>query len=134
MTCVVAPLVELIMRLVFAYCRRHWPALLAIAYMAWQMSQNDFRESVIAWICVGAGVLGIALNLLVILVNGGMPAAVAEDEIPEESKPHYRPVSEKTRLAFLSDWIPLGNLMHSPGDVLLLLAVVVMLLRSTVRW
>jgi Family of unknown function (DUF5317) len=122
------------MRVVFAYCRRHLPALLAVAYMAWRMSQVDFRESVIAWICVGAVVLGMALNLLVILANGGMPAAVAEDEIPEESKPHYRPVSEKTKLALLSDWIPLGNLMISPGDVLLLLAVVVMLLRSTARW
>lgn len=122
------------MRIVLAYFRRHWPALLAVAYMAWRISQDGFRESVIAWICVGAGALGIALNLLVILLNGGMPAAVAEDEIPEESKPHYRPVSEKTRLALLSDWIPLGTLMISPGDVVLLLAVVVMLVRSTVRW
>jgi Family of unknown function (DUF5317) len=126
--------VELIMRVLFAYFRRHWPALLAVTYMAGRMSRSEDRESVIAWICVGAGVLGMALNLLVILVNGGMPAAVAEDEIPEISKPHYRPVSENTKFAVLSDWIPLGNLLISPGDVLLLLAVTVILLRSAAGW
>jgi len=72
----------------------------------------------------------IALNLIVILANGGMPAAVREDDIPDEAKPHYRPVGDATRLAFLSDWIPVGNLMISPGDVLLLFAVILLLIRS----
>jgi hypothetical protein len=121
--------VEHVMRPVLPFFRRHWPAILAIAYLTWRMSREGIRD-VTMWISAGLAVLGIVLNLVVILANGGMPAAVREDEIPDEEKPHYHPIGDTTRLAFFSDWIPVGNLMISPGDVLLLIAVVLLLVRS----
>jgi Family of unknown function (DUF5317) len=75
------------------------------------------------WIAAGFAVVGLVMNLVVNLVNGGMPAQVTQDQIPDEARPHYQPISETTRLAWLSDWIPVGNLLMSPGDVALLIAV-----------
>lgn len=61
--------------------------------------------------------LGILLNLLVVLANGGMPAATSEELIPDDLKPHYRAIDASTRLRWLADWIPIGNRLFSPGDL-----------------
>ena len=72
----------------------------------------------------------MALNLIVIWMNGKMPAAVTPEEIAEEDQADYRPIDESTRLWVLSDWIPLGSWMISPGDVLLFIAAGILLLRA----
>ena len=75
------------------------------------------------WLAGGFAIVGMAMNLVVILVNGGMPAQVTVDDIPDEQRSHYHPISPTTHVAWLSDWIPVGSLLISPGDVSLLVAV-----------
>ena len=119
---------------ILTYCRRHWPAILAMAYMVWRASREDVRQNVLTWSCVTLGAVGIAMNLLVILANGGMPVKLAADEdIPEEDRPNYKPIDSSTRLAFLADWIAVGNLMISPGDVLLVIGATVLVLSAILR-
>lgn len=103
--------------------RRHWPAILAIAFLGVRASRVGFYEDPAASIFLGLATLGMTMNLTVILVNGGMPARVTADDISPEEKPHYHPLAPSTRLAFLADWIPFGNYLISPGDILIVIAV-----------
>jgi len=123
--------VEAMARLLI-YFRRHWQALLVLVVFMWQLRRGDSNFNVAMWIAVGFAVAGMAMNLVVILVNRGMPAQVNLDAIPDADRPHYHPISQTTRLALLSDWIPLGNLLISPGDVALLVSVAILLVASLV--
>ena len=66
---------------------------------------------------------GGALNLLVIVANGGrMPADVRgrpsyDGYIPSPDYPGYVPMTGRTRLRFLGDWIGVGRRLFSPGDL-----------------
>jgi hypothetical protein len=61
-------------------------------------------------------VIGVGANTLVIAVNGGrMPAQT--DEIPSSHENDYKIMGRATRMAFLGDWISIGNWLISPGDV-----------------
>jgi hypothetical protein len=67
--------------------------------------------------------VGFLLNVLVIAANDGlMPVAAQWDEIPESSRDRCKPIDQGTRLRLLADWIPLGSLLISPGDVLVVVA------------
>lgn len=105
------------------YARRHWQAGLVLVLCLWRLSRGDDRADGSMWLAVGLAAIGLALNLVVILANGGMPARIAVDEISDADRPHYHPIGPTTRLAWLSDWIPVGSLLISPGDVALLVAV-----------
>ncbi|HJZ91263.1 MAG TPA: DUF5317 family protein [Gemmataceae bacterium] len=77
-----------------------------------------------AWPClVLAGLigLGLSLNATAIALNDGfMPArAVA---IPPGCELKYRPMDAQTRVRLLGDWLPVGRLLVSPGDVCLVAA------------
>ncbi|MBA3313529.1 MAG: DUF5317 domain-containing protein [Planctomycetota bacterium] len=75
------------------------------------------------WFLLGSMVLlgiGFLLNLLVIVANGGaMPFAGTRDDMDPSDQGLYKPIDEGARLVVLSDWIPLGSRLISPGDVLL---------------
>lgn len=67
---------------------------------------------------------GAALNLLVVSLNGGMPldpgtVAAAGAGTPRSAL--YVPLTERTVLPLLADWIPIGvyRSVYSPGDFLL---------------
>ena len=66
---------------------------------------------------------GAALNLLVIIANDGrMPADVRgrpsyDGYIPSPEYPGYVPMTRRTRLRFLGDWIGVGRSLYSPGDL-----------------
>ena len=98
--------------------------------MVWRLGREGFHENAVLWICTGLSALGIGLNLIVIFLNGGMPVALAPEEIDEEDRPYYHSIRESTRLRFLSDWIPVGDSMISPGDVLLWIAAGILVLRA----
>lgn len=118
------------MSLLLRYSRHHWPALLVLGLMVWRLGRESLDENAVLWICTGLSALGIALNLIVIYSNGGMPAAVSPEDIDEEDRPYYHPIHESTRLRLLSDWIPWGDWMISPGDVLLWTALAILVLRA----
>ena len=104
---------------------RSWPAMLvatAIACRALYQSADQGWFSR-AYMCVSFA--GLLMNVAVVALNGGMPARLhADEEIPDEVRPNYKPMDARTRCPFLGDWIPLGGWRISPGDVLLGLAVV----------
>lgn len=114
------------------FVRRHWQAVLALCFFTWRLWRGEFSSRPAMWVAVGLAVVGLTMNLVVILINRGMPARVSHDEISEDEKLHYHPISQSTRLAVLSDWIPLGNLLISPGDIVLFVAVAILLLDAVV--
>jgi uncharacterized protein DUF5317 len=73
--------------------------------------------------------VGAAMNLAVVLANGGMPvsrdalgrAGLEDPFISGRSPVVHRPAGDDTRLRFLGDVIPLPPVTHvfSPGDVVL---------------
>uniref|UniRef100_A0A7C2NYL0 Uncharacterized protein n=1 Tax=Schlesneria paludicola TaxID=360056 RepID=A0A7C2NYL0_9PLAN len=112
------------------YTRRHWQALLVVLFLLWRMWRDGLQSGPALWLAAGLIVLGMALNLLVIFVNDGMPARVSAEEIGDDERLHYHPLSESTRLAVLSDWIPVGSLLVSPGDILLFVAAAILVLQT----
>ena len=110
------------------YLRRHWQALLVLTYFAWMQWREGFSSQIGMWIAAGLAIVGMAMNLVVNIANGGMPAAVKPEEIPDSEQPHYHAIGQSTRLGFLSDWIPVGTLLMSPGDILLVIAVAILLI------
>ena len=111
--------------------RRHGQALAVLIFLTWHLWRDGVSSRM--WTAVGFSVIGLAMNLLVMLVNGGMPARVEPDQIPDEERPNYHPITPSTRFAWLSDWIPVGNLLISPGDIILFLAVGILLFGSLIR-
>ena len=72
---------------------------------------------------VGLTVAGGLLNLIVKLVNRGrMPVALELRSYPDLQL-NYVTMSTKTRLNFLGDWIRVGRVYASPGDVCVDLAI-----------
>ena len=61
--------------------------------------------------------VGVFMNVVVILANGGMPVAMSLDQIPEEQRSSYLPIDARTRFRILADWIDVGWAYYSPGDV-----------------
>lgn len=112
--------------------RWHWQALFVSLFFMWRLWRGDFESNLAMWIVVGLVVVGMVMDLTVILINRGMPAGVTPEEIPEDERPHYHPISQSNRLAILSDWIPVGNLLISHGDIVLFIAVAILLVDATV--
>jgi hypothetical protein len=79
-----SPFEDSSLSLLFQYGHRHWPALLVLGLMIWRIGREGFRENIVLGICIGLAALGIAMNLVVILINGKMPAALSQEEIGEE--------------------------------------------------
>jgi hypothetical protein len=107
-------------------------ALMVLAFLAWRLWRGDLSSNRAMWIAVVLAVIGLAMNLAVILINWGMPVRVTPEEIPEEKRPYYHSINPSTRLALLSDWIPLGNLLISPGDIVMFFAAALLLLEPFV--
>ncbi len=110
-----------------SYVGRHWQALLVVAFLTWRTWRGEFRSQPAMWVAVGFVVVGMLMNLVVMLLNRGMPVRATPEEISEEERADYHPISRSTRLAILSDWIPLGSLMMSPGDIVLFAGVAILL-------
>lgn len=120
-----------------------WLILLSFLFLLLVIVANKDRKGM--WL---AG-LGVAMNFVVIAVNGGMPvlegaAVVAsgfESGLSVMSGMKHVPLDESTRLAFLADVIPLrlagqGQVL-SLGDVFLAVGIGRFLeaeLRRPVRW
>ena len=114
-----------------------WPAIVAIGPVSGILSTGVVLAVVVRngvgplrWAC-GLAATGIALNLAVIVANGGwMPRADALAPRPVDrgalggAVTNTAPMAPETRLAWLGDsipepaWLPMANLV-SPGDVLL---------------
>ena len=89
---------------------------------------------------VSVAALGIGLNLLVVLLNGGMPVVPASPSdlrdvvaAVRESGGFYVLADQRTMLAVLGDVLPAGGGMASVGDVLLVLGVAVFMIRVMVE-
>jgi hypothetical protein len=81
--------------------------------------------------------LGVGLNLLVVLLNGGMPVVAANVNELESvgsavaaSQGFYTLADQRTVLPVLGDVLPAANGMASIGDVLLVLGVVVFVVNA----
>lgn len=110
----------------FALLLRKWPVVLVLTVALLHRRERD--EAALLWFAI-AGV-GVLMNVVVIWLNGGMPAKVALDEIPEADRDAYHPLDGRTRLPFLADWIPMCTLLISPGDILVTIAAVALLLKA----
>lgn len=87
-------------------------ASLALILLAWRSASFPGVALVAA---------GVAANVLVVLINGGMPVAAA---IPEGA--FYHAIGPADRLVFLADVVPApGRLMLSVGDILMMLGLLV---------
>jgi hypothetical protein len=73
------------------------------------------------------------MNLVVVLANGAMPVATTADQITDDERPSYRPIDQSTRLRWLADWIDVGWAYFSPGDFLLIVAALGIVVRSLVQ-
>lgn len=112
---------------------KRWWYLFILAYFWFQMrrivSEQAWDELAFFLLIV----LGMALNFIVILLNGGMPASANLDDLPDEQRNRYRPMDETTRLSRLGDWIPVGGMLISPGDILLVLGAVGLIVLMALR-
>ncbi len=83
---------------------------------------------------VGVGVL---LNLLVVLANGGMPVDASAATLGALDSDFYHAASSATHLLWLGDVLRLpllgGDLLLSAGDVLLLLGVEVAIIEAVLQ-
>ena len=109
---------------------RSWPAMLVLAFMTWRALRQAASDGWFEYACLSASCLGAALNILVVALNGGMPARATLDEIPDEARPMYHAIDKQSRCSWLADWIPIGTWLISPGDVLLAIGVVSMIGRE----
>jgi hypothetical protein len=90
---------------------------------------NNFRYSpYFKWLLFGllALYVGILSNLIVVRLNGGMPFSGTEGDIGgpvliTSMNKVYIPISEATRLSFLSDVFVFGDRLFSIGDFLMFL-------------
>lgn len=112
---------------------KRWWYLLILAFFWFQMmhivSQQEWDQLAFFLLIV----LGIALNVIVILLNGGMPVSANLDEFPEEQRKRFSAMDETTRLAWLGDWIPVGRLLISPGDIFLVVGAVGLIVLIALR-
>ena len=65
------------------FVRRHWQAVLALCFFTWRLWRGEFSSRPAMWVAVGLAVVGLTMNLVVILINRGMPARVSHDEISD---------------------------------------------------
>lgn len=105
-----------------------WGALLLVLLVVLWRPQMGAE----LWACG----LGLAANLLVIIVNGHMPVVASAVLPPEEVSAaitrfggFYRVAGPDTRLVWLGDIIPLGPGLASIGDVVLALGVAAYIVR-----
>jgi len=93
----------------------------------------DWRQPGVWVVCVG-----LALNLLVVLLNGGMPIALNLETLTGDAAvtiartlSFYQVAGPETSMAMLGDVVPLSvgayRVLVSPGDVLLAIGVAVFL-------
>lgn len=73
------------------------------------------------------------MNGLVILLNGGMPAATTCEEISAEDRDLHHPIDEQTRQRWLVDWTDVGWAWCSPGDFVIGAAAAGFILRTVYR-
>ncbi len=109
--------------------KKHWPAVVVLGLgLARNLHSENPSYVEITCICLaGAGVL---MNLLVILLNGGMPVATSAEQISDDQRPHYKPIDARTRLPSLADWIDVGCAYYSPGDILIDCGAIGLIFRS----
>jgi len=90
-------------------------------------------------LAVGLGIIGVGtlMNLLVVLLNGGMPVASSHPGLAialSSSGGFYVHEGQGTLLAWMGDVVELGLagrvLILSPGDVLLLVGVAVVIIEA----
>ncbi len=85
------------------------------------------------WPGLGVAAVGVALNAVVVLSNGGMPAG-GSDYFDAGALSRalavgfYEPITKATHVAWLGDVIPAGTGLASLGDILLVVGVAVFLL------
>lgn len=72
--------------------------------------------------------LGLAANLLVVLINGGMPVTTVAGATWRPSGDFYHAATSADMLVWLGDALPAGDYMLSAGDVLLVLGAFVYVL------
>jgi len=107
----------------------HW--LLPLGMLLWFGYSYMSRGWATHWIgIIGCliGFLGAAMNAVAVVLNKGkMP--VRTNEVPNcKIHPHsHTLMHQKTRLRFLCDWIDLGRIILSPGDVCLYIGLIIML-------
>lgn len=115
--------------MIFWTMRKHWPAVIVLVLGLVRNLRGE-QSSSLELVCISVAGAGVLMNLLVILLNGGMPVACAADQITEEELPHYRPIDPQTRLPFLADWIDVGWAFFSPGDFLICAGAAGLILRA----
>src|SRR5438445_6335171 len=98
---------------------RFWriPVILAIgAFAVYQFKTGAWTDS---WTSVGAGVflcLGLALNLVVLILNNGfMP--VRMKTIPRYYQTSHKAIDTRTRAGFWADWIRVAQCNWTQEDL-----------------
>ena len=115
------------------FLRKSWPALIVMSLAIVQV-RRQANPWTIDTLCLCVAAVGMLMNLTVILANGAMPVAAAEEEIPDAERGSYRPIDSRTRLAFLADWIDLGWAYYSPGDLVVDFAALGLIANAAWIW
>jgi hypothetical protein len=69
--------------------------------------------------------VGLCLNVLVIVVNGGKMPIVTSENNAQMERPYHTTIDESTRLRWLCDVIPIGNYLASIGDVVVTIGIAI---------
>ena len=94
-------------------------AVVAYGFRTGALTNNWMTFASMIFLC-----LGLALNLTVLILNGGfMP--VRMKRLPQGYQTSHKSMGGQTRAPFLGDWIPVAGGYLSPGDLCLVAAVVV---------
>lgn len=81
---------------------------------------------------MSAIVIGVALNIVAMIANRGkMP--VDSDGTPID-EPDHDAMHAQTRFRMLGDWIPFAGWMHSPGDLLLYIGLLGIVVGRIFQW
>jgi len=94
------------------------------AFLLYGFKTGAFTNSWTSFLSLGFLSLGLALNLMVIILNKGFMPVRAET-IPRDYQTSHKPMDSQTCAQCLGDWIPFVRGYCSPGDVCLVVALVI---------
>lgn len=105
---------------------RNWRMLAVVGAVLILVLSTKRQWTAVRTISLGMVATGVALNLFVILANGGrMPAET--DSIPAAQNDEYQAMDSRTRFAYLGDWIKAWDWLISPGDICLYIGLTAVL-------
>lgn len=109
--------------------QKYWLPVLILVLAVRRHFISD-APSMLELTCIIIAGTGVLMNLLVVILNGAMPVSESVAPGTIENGARYVTMNEKTRLAWLGDWIDVGWAWFSPGDFLILFGCAGLVLKN----